>query len=233
MSDLHARLQEGTALYKSGDFEAALRVFRGTASEFPQDPESVFNCGVILDRTGDKEGCVREMRESLRRDPAYAKAALNLAATLAETDDVCEAGAVLRESLTRGVPEWLLERMKECRQMIHEQAFRALLDAAGRLEGGIVNADAIARVGRCLGAFLGSRVSSCDLIVTDRGLRFVLATPAGAFRADFSPTSGLSIREESTGKEVFFVRMGPPPAPEKAPPKGRSARKKPKKPGSK
>ncbi len=85
-----ARNNLGVALYKKGDFRAAMKEFKIILGANPKDVQCITNLGALSKKMRHPEMARRFFEEALAIDPAYPEAHYNLAILL-EKDEVNKA----------------------------------------------------------------------------------------------------------------------------------------------
>ncbi len=94
-------LNEGLALERQGDFEAALTSYRLALRDNPNDPRVLQNMAIAFTKTGQYEEAVRHYRRALALDDTLVGAHYGLAFRLKERGETTEAVEHLRKFLAR------------------------------------------------------------------------------------------------------------------------------------
>lgn len=94
-------LNEGLALERQGDFEAALTSYRLALRDNPNDPRILQNMAIAFTKTGQYEESVRHYRRALALDDTLVGAHYGLAFRLRERGETAEAADHLRKFLAR------------------------------------------------------------------------------------------------------------------------------------
>lgn len=94
-------LNEGLALERQGDYEAALTSYRLAYRDNPADPRILLNMAIICTKVDQQEEAVRHYRRALELDESLSGAHYGLAFLLLKRNDRDEAAAHLRSFLAR------------------------------------------------------------------------------------------------------------------------------------
>lgn len=92
-------LNEGLALERQGDYEAALTSYRLAYRDNPSDPRILLNMAIICSKVGQQEEAVRHYRRALELDDTLSGAHYGLAFLLTKRGERGEAAAHLRTFL--------------------------------------------------------------------------------------------------------------------------------------
>ncbi len=201
------RMKEGIELYKAGDLDRAFKVFERISRDFPGDPESIFNCGVIFDSKGLKRKAIESMQEALHRDPNFAKAKLNLAVYYYEIGKVTEAANLLRETQAINVPEWIRERAFIFLKRLEHSILKDLAMKSAQIDKGLISGIGIREIGKNIGVLLGRPIAYCDLSTSDRGNIFIVKTEDAVYHARVENGDYLEIRDQIDEDVVLFREL--------------------------
>ncbi len=94
-------LNEGLALERQGDYEAALTSYRLAYRDNPSDPRILLNLAIIGTTEDQQEEAVRHYRRALELDDSLGGAHYGLAFLLLKRNERAEAAAHLRSFLAR------------------------------------------------------------------------------------------------------------------------------------
>jgi tetratricopeptide (TPR) repeat protein len=94
-------LNEGLALERHGDFEAALTSYRLAFRDNPTDSRILLNMAIALTKTGQPEEAIRHYRRALELDESLVGAHYGVAFLLLKRGDVDSAAEHLRAFLAR------------------------------------------------------------------------------------------------------------------------------------
>lgn len=94
-------LNEGLALERQGDYEAALTSYRLAYRDNPADPRILLNMAIICTKVDQQEEAVRHYRRALELDDSLSGAHYGLAFLLLKRSERDEARAHLRAFLAR------------------------------------------------------------------------------------------------------------------------------------
>lgn len=94
-------LNEGLALERQGDFEAALTSYRLAFRDNPSDSRILLNMAIAFTKTGQEEEAIRHYKRALELDDSLGGAHYGVAFLLKKRGDVQEAAKHLRAFLAR------------------------------------------------------------------------------------------------------------------------------------
>ena len=94
-------LNEGLALERQGDFEAALTSYRLAFRDNPTDSRILLNMAIAFTKTGQPEEAIRHYKRALELDDALVGAHYGVAFLLLKRGDVQQAAEHLRAFLAR------------------------------------------------------------------------------------------------------------------------------------
>jgi tetratricopeptide (TPR) repeat protein len=94
-------LNEGLALERQGDFEAALTSYRLAFRDHPNDSRILLNMAIAFTKTGQPEDAIRHYRRALEVDPTLGGAHYGVAFLLLKRGDTQQAAEHLRAFLAR------------------------------------------------------------------------------------------------------------------------------------
>jgi tetratricopeptide (TPR) repeat protein len=94
-------LNEGLALERQGDYEAALTSYRLAYRDNPSDSRILMNMAIAFTKTNQPEEAIRHYRRALEVDPSLAGAHYGVAFLLLKKGDVQPAAEHLRAFLAR------------------------------------------------------------------------------------------------------------------------------------
>jgi tetratricopeptide (TPR) repeat protein len=94
-------LNEGLALERQGDFEAALTSYRLAYRDNPNDSRILLNMAIALTKTGQPDEAIRYYRRALDIDPTLGGAHYGVAFLLLKRGDTEQAADHLRAFLAR------------------------------------------------------------------------------------------------------------------------------------
>jgi tetratricopeptide (TPR) repeat protein len=94
-------LNEGLALERQGDFEAALTSYRLAFRDDPNDSRILLNMAIAFTKTGQPEEAIRHYKRALELDPALVGAHYGVAFLLIKRGDPQQAAEHLRAFLAR------------------------------------------------------------------------------------------------------------------------------------
>jgi tetratricopeptide (TPR) repeat protein len=94
-------LNEGLALERQGDFEAALTSYRLAFRDNPGDSRILLNMAIAFTKTGQPEEAIRHYKRALELDTSLVGAHYGVAFLLLKRGDVQQAAEHLREFLAR------------------------------------------------------------------------------------------------------------------------------------
>ena len=94
-------LNEGLALERQGDFEAALTSYRLAYRDHPNDSRILLNMAIALTKTGQPDEAIRYYRRALDLDPTLGGAHYGVAFLLLKRGDTEQAADHLRAFLAR------------------------------------------------------------------------------------------------------------------------------------
>ncbi len=94
-------LNEGLALERQGDFEAALTSYRLAFRDDPNDSRILLNMAIAFTKTGQPEEAIRHYKRALELDASLVGAHYGVAFLLLKRGDVQQAAEHLREFLSR------------------------------------------------------------------------------------------------------------------------------------
>jgi tetratricopeptide (TPR) repeat protein len=94
-------LNEGLALERQGDFEAALTSYRLAFRDNPGDSRILLNMAIACTKTGQDEEAIRHYKRALELDDTLGGAHYGVAFLLKKRGDVLEAAKHLRAFLAR------------------------------------------------------------------------------------------------------------------------------------
>jgi len=94
-------LNEGLALERQGDFEAALTSYRLAFRDDPSDSRILLNMAIAFTKTGQPEEAIRHYKRALELDPTLVGAHYGVAFLLLKRGDVQQAAEHLRAFLAR------------------------------------------------------------------------------------------------------------------------------------
>src|ERR687886_2812070 len=94
-------LNEGLALERQGDFEAALTSYRLAFRDNPSDSRILLNMAIACTKTGQDEEAIRHYRRALELDDTLSGAHYGVAFLLKKRGDTEEAAKHLRAFLAR------------------------------------------------------------------------------------------------------------------------------------
>jgi tetratricopeptide (TPR) repeat protein len=96
-----AYLNEGLALERQGDFEAALTSYRLAFRDNPADSRILLNMAIACTKTGQEEEAIRHYKRALELDDSLGGAHYGVAFLLKKRGDTQEAAKHLRAFLAR------------------------------------------------------------------------------------------------------------------------------------
>lgn len=94
-------LNEGLALERQGDFEAALTSYRLAFRDNPTDSRILMNMAIAFTKTGQPDEAIRHYRRALELDPTLGGAHYGVAFLLLKRGDTQRAAEHLRAFLAR------------------------------------------------------------------------------------------------------------------------------------
>jgi len=94
-------LNEGLALERHGDYDAALTSYRLALRDDPQDPRILQNMAIAFTKTGRLDEAIRHYRLALELDPNLAGAHYGIAFLLIKRGETTDAARHLREFLAK------------------------------------------------------------------------------------------------------------------------------------
>jgi tetratricopeptide (TPR) repeat protein len=94
-------LNEGLALERQGDYDAALTSYRLALRDHPDDPRILQNMAIAFTKTGQIDEAIRHYQSALAQDPALAGAHYGIAFLLLKRGEPADAARHLREFLAR------------------------------------------------------------------------------------------------------------------------------------
>jgi tetratricopeptide (TPR) repeat protein len=94
-------LNEGLALERQGDYEAALTSYRLAFRDNPSDSRILLNMAIAFTKTGQPEEAIRHYKRALELDPGLVGAHYGVAFLLIKRGDVQQAAEHLRAFLAR------------------------------------------------------------------------------------------------------------------------------------
>ena len=94
-------LNEGLALERQGDYEAALTSYRLAFRDNPSDSRILLNMAIAFTKTGQPEEAIRHYKRALELDPGLVGAHYGVAFLLIKRGDVENAAEHLRAFLAR------------------------------------------------------------------------------------------------------------------------------------
>ena len=94
-------LNEGLALERQGDYEAALTSYRLAFRDNPSDSRILLNMAIAFTKTGQPDEAIRYYRRALDIDPTLGGAHYGVAFLLLKRGDTQQAADHLREFLAR------------------------------------------------------------------------------------------------------------------------------------
>ena len=94
-------LNEGLALERQGDYEAALTSYRLAFRDNPSDSRILLNMAIAFTKTGQPEEAIRHYKRALELDPALVGAHYGVAFLLLKRGDAPQAAEHLRSFLAR------------------------------------------------------------------------------------------------------------------------------------
>lgn len=94
-------LNEGLALERQGDYEAALTSYRLAYRDNPSDARILLNMAIACTKTAQPEEAIRHYRRALELDPNLSGAHYGVAFLLLKRGDTQQAAEHLRAFLTR------------------------------------------------------------------------------------------------------------------------------------
>jgi tetratricopeptide (TPR) repeat protein len=94
-------LNEGLALERQGDFEAALTSYRLAFRDNPSDSRILLNMAIAFTKTGQPEEAIRHYKRALELDPTLVGAHYGVAFLLIKRGDAQQAAEHLRAFLAR------------------------------------------------------------------------------------------------------------------------------------
>jgi len=94
-------LNEGLALERQGDYEAALTSYRLAYRDDPSDARILLNMAIAFTKTGQPEDAIRHYRRALELDPNLSGAHYGVAFLLLKRGDAQQAAEHLRAFLAR------------------------------------------------------------------------------------------------------------------------------------
>jgi tetratricopeptide (TPR) repeat protein len=94
-------LNEGLALERQGDYEAALTSYRLAFRDNPSDSRILLNMAIAFTKTGQPEEAIRHYKRALELDPGLVGAHYGVAFLLIKRGDVEQAAEHLRAFLAR------------------------------------------------------------------------------------------------------------------------------------
>ena len=94
-------LNEGLALERQGDYEAALTSYRLAFRDNPSDSRILLNMAIAFTKTGQPEEAIRHYKRALELDPALVGAHYGVAFLLLKRGDSQQAAEHLRAFLAR------------------------------------------------------------------------------------------------------------------------------------
>src|SRR5713226_1442713 len=99
LGSVHEAFARGTALYRAGDFDGAIREYRAALALDPANFEARSNLGVALTRIGHYEEAIAVYRQALENAPPAATNALrvNLALAYYKSGQISEAASLFDE----------------------------------------------------------------------------------------------------------------------------------------
>ena len=94
-------MNEGLALERQGDYEAALTSYRLAFRDNPSDSRILLNMAIAFTKTGQPEEAIRHYKRALELDPGLVGAHYGVAFLLIKRGDVQQAAEHLRAFLAR------------------------------------------------------------------------------------------------------------------------------------
>jgi tetratricopeptide (TPR) repeat protein len=94
-------LNEGLALERQGDYEAALTSYRLAFRDNPSDSRILLNMAIAFTKTGQPEEAIRHYKRALELDPSLVGAHYGVAFLLIKRGDAPQAADHLRAFLAR------------------------------------------------------------------------------------------------------------------------------------
>jgi tetratricopeptide (TPR) repeat protein len=94
-------LNEGLALERQGDYEAALTSYRLAFRDNPGDSRILLNMAIAFTKTGQPEDAIRHYKRALELDPSLVGAHYGVAFLLIKRGDAQQAAEHLRAFLAR------------------------------------------------------------------------------------------------------------------------------------
>jgi tetratricopeptide (TPR) repeat protein len=94
-------LNEGLALERQGDYEAALTTYRLAYRDNPSDARILLNMAIACTKTGQPEEAIRHYKRALELDPSLVGAHYGVAFLLLKRGDAQQAADHLRAFLAR------------------------------------------------------------------------------------------------------------------------------------
>jgi tetratricopeptide (TPR) repeat protein len=94
-------LNEGLALERQGDYEAALTSYRLAFRDNPSDSRILLNMAIAFTKTSQPEEAIRHYKRALELDPSLVGAHYGVAFLLLKRGDVQQAAEHLRAFLAR------------------------------------------------------------------------------------------------------------------------------------
>ena len=94
-------LNEGLALERQGDYEAALTSYRLAYRDNPSDARILLNMAIACTKTGQPEEAIRHYKRALELDPSLVGAHYGVAFLLLKRGDTQQAADHLRAFLAR------------------------------------------------------------------------------------------------------------------------------------
>ena len=124
-------LNEGLALERQGDFEAALTSYRLAFRDNPADSRILLNMAIAFTKTGQPDEAVRHYRRAIELDPGLVGAHYGVAFLLLKRGDAGQAAEHLRAFLARPPKGPDAERWIKHAEAALEEAERAAEGGAG------------------------------------------------------------------------------------------------------
>lgn len=202
LNDLREAMDLATEVYNSGDLVRAYKIFQKISRDFPADPQSVFNMGVILDKRGDKEQAIEMMHQAIRRNPAFGQAKVNLAALYHETGSLVESAILAHEAVDSGLEDHLGERMLKLRDLLEDDLMSRLAGKFGSVKPEDISGSTLREIGQYVGALLGKRAQGCEMVVREGNRNFIVDLDEFVAAAQVSDNC-LVIRDNVTGEPMF------------------------------
>ena len=125
--DMNLLLSEANVYYKMGDIDKYKELITVAAEKDPNNPELLYNLGVITAEAGDKETAKSYYMKTLEIDPMYVNAHINMAAIILEQEaDIVEEMNNLGSS---AADDRKYDELKEKRMQVYKDAIPYLKSA--------------------------------------------------------------------------------------------------------